>query len=43
VDRIVTPDEALSTPAAKRPPGILWDHLDAAKIEAIPALVARAP
>jgi 5-formyltetrahydrofolate cyclo-ligase len=37
VDRIVTPDDAFATPA-KRPPGILWDDLDADKIAAIPVL-----
>lgn len=41
VDLIVTPDEVIHTPHARRPPGILWDHLDPQKIEAVPALAAR--
>ena len=41
VDLIVTPDEVIRTPRKRRPPGILWDHLDAAKIDAVPALAAR--
>jgi 5-formyltetrahydrofolate cyclo-ligase len=36
VDRIVTPDEV--APEPKRPPGILWSHLDDEKIAAIPVL-----
>ena len=43
VDRIVLPDEVIETRAPKRPTGILWDHLDEAKIEAIPALAAERP
>jgi 5-formyltetrahydrofolate cyclo-ligase len=42
VDLVVTPDEILDTPSPRRPPGILWDHLTAEKIAAIPALVSRA-
>jgi 5-formyltetrahydrofolate cyclo-ligase len=44
VDVIVTPDELIRCPGATehRPPGILWDHLDQDKIEAIPALSQRA-
>ncbi|MQA86200.1 MAG: 5-formyltetrahydrofolate cyclo-ligase [Streptosporangiales bacterium] len=38
VNRIVTAEEVISCPRAKRPPGILWDHLDEAKIAAVPAL-----
>lgn len=38
VDRIVTPDEVIAAPTLKRPPGILWDHLDDEKIAAIPVL-----
>lgn len=38
VDRIVTRDEVIATPAPRRPPGILWDHLDEEKIAAIPVL-----
>jgi 5-formyltetrahydrofolate cyclo-ligase len=37
VDRVVTPDEVIATPS-KRPPGILWDHLDEEKIAAVPPL-----
>jgi len=43
LDLIVTPDEVIRCPSASRPPGILWDHLDAEKIEAIPALARRRP
>ncbi|HEU5158174.1 MAG TPA: 5-formyltetrahydrofolate cyclo-ligase [Streptosporangiaceae bacterium] len=38
VDVIVTPDEVIRTPAPRRPPGILWDHLADDKISAIPVL-----
>ena len=38
VDLIVTPDEVVTTPGGHRPPGILWDHLDEAKIASIPLL-----
>lgn len=38
VDRIVTPDEVIATPAPRRPAGIIWDHLDDEKIAAIPVL-----
>jgi 5-formyltetrahydrofolate cyclo-ligase len=38
VDLIVTPEEVIRTPAPRRPPGILWDHLDQDKIAAIPVL-----
>jgi 5-formyltetrahydrofolate cyclo-ligase len=38
VDRIVTPEEVIRCRRARRPGGILWDHLDEAKVEAIPAL-----
>lgn len=38
VDRIVTPDNVIVTRARKRPPGVLWDHLDEAKIASIPVL-----
>jgi 5-formyltetrahydrofolate cyclo-ligase len=37
VDRVVTSDEVIEG-RAKRPPGILWDHLAEEKIAAIPAL-----
>jgi 5-formyltetrahydrofolate cyclo-ligase len=43
VQRIITPEEIIvCTDAARRPPGILWDHLDAHKINSIPVLAARA-
>jgi 5-formyltetrahydrofolate cyclo-ligase len=38
VDRIVTPDEVVRTRRRRRPRGILWDHLDDEKIDAIPVL-----
>jgi 5-formyltetrahydrofolate cyclo-ligase len=38
VDLIVTPDEAIRARTRRRPPGILWDHLDDAKIASIPVL-----
>lgn len=38
VDVIVTPDAVLRTRRRGRPPGILWDHLDAEKSAAIPVL-----
>ncbi|HEY8523722.1 MAG TPA: 5-formyltetrahydrofolate cyclo-ligase [Acidimicrobiales bacterium] len=41
VDLIVTPDEVVRCPGARRPPGILWDHLDDEKIASVPALAAR--
>jgi 5-formyltetrahydrofolate cyclo-ligase len=40
VGRIVTPDEVISCRRTRRPPGILWDHLDEDKIGAIPVLRA---
>ena len=40
VDLVVTPEEVIRCPRSKRPDGILWDHLDQATIEAIPALKA---
>jgi 5-formyltetrahydrofolate cyclo-ligase len=41
VDLIVTPDEVIECDRARRPPGVLWDHLDDVKIGEIPALAAR--
>jgi 5-formyltetrahydrofolate cyclo-ligase len=38
VDLIVTPEAVRRTPRPRRPPGILWDHLDDDKIAAIPVL-----
>ncbi len=43
VELIVTPDEVVETGARRRPPGILWDHLDEEKIAAIPVLAAPSP
>jgi 5-formyltetrahydrofolate cyclo-ligase len=42
---ILLDPERLDVPPrrTRRPPGILWEHLDAAKVAAIPALAARAP
>ena len=40
VDLIVTPDETIRCPRGRRPPGIIWEHLDQEKIAAIPALAA---
>jgi 5-formyltetrahydrofolate cyclo-ligase len=40
VDLVVTPDETLTTPSPRRPPGILWSHLTPEKIAAIPVLSA---
>jgi 5-formyltetrahydrofolate cyclo-ligase len=41
VDLIVTPEEVIRTAARKRPPGILWSHLDDEKIDSIPELRRR--
>lgn len=38
VDVIVTPEAVVRTRRRRRPPGILWDHLDAEKRAAIPVL-----
>jgi 5-formyltetrahydrofolate cyclo-ligase len=38
VTRIVTPDEVIVCRRGRRPPGILWEHLDEEKISAIPVL-----
>jgi 5-formyltetrahydrofolate cyclo-ligase len=43
LDLIVAGEEVIGCPRTRRPQGILWDHLDAAKLAAIPALAARAP
>jgi 5-formyltetrahydrofolate cyclo-ligase len=44
VDVVVTPDDVVETGALKRPPGILWDHLEKTKIAAVPVLARlRAP
>ena len=41
-DLIVTADAVVSTRTPRRPPGILWDHLDEEKIAAIPVLARLA-
>ncbi|MGH3626806.1 MAG: 5-formyltetrahydrofolate cyclo-ligase [Sciscionella sp.] len=41
VDVIVTPSEVITCGPARRPPGVLWDHLSQSKIDAIPVLAAR--
>jgi 5-formyltetrahydrofolate cyclo-ligase len=41
VDVIVTPTRVIRTPSGDRPRGVLWDHLDPAKIAAIPVLARR--
>jgi hypothetical protein len=43
VDLIVTPDEVIACGAPRRPPGLMWEQLDAAKIAAIPALASLVP
>jgi 5-formyltetrahydrofolate cyclo-ligase len=43
VDVVVTPEDVVGTGARKRPPGILWHHLEEAKIAAVPVLAALRP
>jgi 5-formyltetrahydrofolate cyclo-ligase len=43
VDLIVTPDEVVWCEPHRRPPGIMWEHLNEEKIAAIPVLAAHAP
>jgi 5-formyltetrahydrofolate cyclo-ligase len=38
VDLVVTADETIAAPRWRRPPGILWGHLDEEKIAAVPVL-----
>ena len=38
MDLVVTPDEVIRTPRRRRPPGLLWEHLDEDRRAAIPAL-----
>lgn len=38
VGRIVTPDELIACRHTRRPPGILWEHLDEEKVNDIPVL-----
>jgi len=40
VDRIVTPTRTLVTECPRRPPGILWDHLDDARIASMPVFAS---
>jgi 5-formyltetrahydrofolate cyclo-ligase len=42
VGLIITPDEVISCRRARRPPGILWEHLDDEKVTAIPVLTSLA-
>lgn len=42
VDRIVAGEEVIRCPQARRPPGLLWDHLQAPKIAAVPVLARMA-
>ena len=41
LDLIVNGEEVIGCRRTRRPQGILWEHLDAAKVAAIPALAAR--
>ena len=41
LDLIVAGEEVIACRRTRRPQGILWEHLDAAKVAAIPALAAR--
>ena len=41
VDLIVTPDEVISCRPARRPRGLVWEHLSPEKIAAIPVLAER--
>ncbi|HEY4728722.1 MAG TPA: 5-formyltetrahydrofolate cyclo-ligase, partial [Actinomycetes bacterium] len=41
LDLIVAGEEVIGCPRTRRPQGILWDHLDPAKIAAIPVLAQR--
>ena len=41
VDVVVTPDGSFHPRRRRRPPGILWSHLDEGKIAAIPVLAER--
>jgi 5-formyltetrahydrofolate cyclo-ligase len=43
LDLIVAGEEVVTCRRTRRPPGILWEHLDAAMVAAVPALAARAP
>ena len=43
LDLIVAGEEVITCCRTRRPKGLLWEHLDPAKIAAIPALAARTP
>jgi 5-formyltetrahydrofolate cyclo-ligase len=43
LDLIVAGEEVIACRRGRRPPGVLWEHLDAAKVAAVPALAALAP
>jgi 5-formyltetrahydrofolate cyclo-ligase len=43
VDVVVTPDEVVRTGSRRRPPGVIWEHLDEETIAAIPVLAVRRP
>jgi 5-formyltetrahydrofolate cyclo-ligase len=43
LDLIVAGEEVITCRRTRQPQGILWEHLDAAKVAAIPALATRAP
>jgi 5-formyltetrahydrofolate cyclo-ligase len=38
VDMIATPDEVIACGPPRRPPGVMWEHLDQRKIAAVPVL-----
>ncbi len=42
VDVIVTPDEVIACGSPRRPPGVMWEHLNAKKIAAVPVLASLA-
>lgn len=42
VDRIVAGEEVIRCPQARRPPGLLWDHLEGPKIATVPVLAQMA-
>ena len=43
VELVVTPEENVETGAHKRPPGVLWHHLDEQKIATVPPLARLRP
>jgi 5-formyltetrahydrofolate cyclo-ligase len=43
VDLVVTTEEIVETGAHKRPPGVLWHHLDEQKIASVPLLARLRP